>query len=373
MEGLIHSKPLSLYIHVPFCASKCDYCAFYSLPFSRIKERELDLYMDRILSEIDAINKEWNKPYYTIFIGGGNPGILGYDRLLKILMKASEKGLAEEVTIEVNPENVSEEIVKLKPFLTRVSIGIQSMNPESLRTLGRNGNRERNIKALELLSKTGLEFNVDIMTGIPGTTYHDTLKDIDEIVSYSPDHISFYCLTFEEGTPLINRAEPIGEELEIEHLERGWQRLRSYGYEHYEISNFARNRRYSKHNMVYWHLGQYIGLGPTAESSVGYTKAISMRNTEDFYDYIRDPAFECYRLTKDETEEEYLLTALRIKLGIDKNEYKDRFGYDFDNRYSDAITSLDEDSYISTESRFSLTEKGMLKLDSIILALAMNI
>lgn len=373
MEGLDHSRSLSLYVHVPFCFMKCDYCAFYSLDLKKAGDCAVDRYMERILQEIRAINEEWKKPYYTIFIGGGNPGMLGYDNLRRILECASEYGLAEESTIEINPENVSEEISSLKPYLTRVSVGIQSMHSSALKTLGRNSTREVNLRALDILSKLDVDFNVDLMTSIPGEGTESTLEDIEEIVSYNPGHISFYCLTFEENTPLIERCVPIDEEDEIDCLKKGWERLKSHGYEHYEISNFARNGKYSKHNKVYWNLGQYIGLGPTAESSVGYECAISMRNTEDLFTYLKDPAFNCVRLSKEETEEELLLTSLRISDGIDKAEYKKRFGFDFDERYKDGIEMLDCSDYINDENAFRLTEEGMMRLDSIILRLALSI
>lgn len=373
MEGLDSSRPLSLYIHVPFCSKKCDYCAFYSVPSSVWNKDMIDSYISCLIAEIRAINKEWQKPYYTIFIGGGNPGILGYDNLRKILKEASEYGIAEETTIELNPENVSEEILTLKPYLNRVSVGIQSMNPASLKMLGRNSTREINKKALEILSSLCIEFNADIMTSIPGSKVEDTIRDIEEIASYNPGHISLYCLTFEEGTPLVERNCPISEDEEIAMLKSGWDKLKALGYEHYEISNFAKDGRYSKHNSVYWHLGQYIGLGPTAESSIGYSEAISMRNKEDILSYIKDPAFDCIRLTKDETEEEFLLTSLRIKDGIDKREYSNRFGYDFDERYEGGIAMLAEGDYENDAESFHLTEEGMMRLDAIILSLALSI
>ena len=373
MEGLDYSRPLSLYIHIPFCLKKCDYCAFYSLEAKSLDENTIEKYVSLLLKEIAAINKVWKKPYYTVFVGGGNPGVIGYSNLKKILEAAAEYGVAEEVTIEINPENVTSEILSLQPYLNRVSVGIQSMNPKTLKCLGRNTTRDINLRALNVLSSSGMNFNVDLMTCIPGSTVEDTLLDIDEVVKYNPNHISFYSLTFEEGTPLVDRCVPIEEEKEIEHLVKGWERLKNYGYEHYEISNFSKPGKASKHNKVYWTLGQYIGLGPTAESSIGYECVVSMRNKENLFDYLADPAFDCIRLSKDETEEEFLLTSLRIKDGINKNEYRNRFGCDFTERYSSGISMLEENDYIDTEEVFSLKEEGMMRLDSIILRLALSI
>lgn len=372
MEGLDPSRELSLYIHVPFCHKKCDYCAFYSIAESCLDGDAIALYLDRIKASIKAINKEYKKPYYTIFVGGGNPGIIGYENLVSILSLAEENGMPEEVTVELNPEDVTDDIKKLKPYVSRISVGIQSLSEKNLRTLGRNTNKEISIKALGILSRSGLDFNADIMTAIPGEEIEESLYDIKTIASFKPDHISLYCLSFEEGTPILERERPIGEDMEALFLLKCWKELSSLGYEHYEISNFARNGKRSLHNMVYWHLGQYIGLGPTAESSLGYDQIVSMRNTEDLISYINDPSFQCERLTKEQVEEEFLIVSLRCKDGIDKKEYKNRFLIDFDSRYADAISTLPKHEYINNNERFSLTEEGMMRLDRIILSLAMS-
>lgn len=373
MEGLDYNRPLSLYIHVPFCHSKCDYCAFYSLAGNCCQEREKELYLDRLKASLKAINDDYKKAYHTIFIGGGNPGTLGFDNLCDILSIAEENGIPEEVTVEINPEDVTPDIEKLRPYVTRLSVGIQSLNERNLRILGRNASLDKAYDALKILSESSFDFNADIMTAIPGESIEDALNDIRTISTYNPDHISLYCLSFEEDTPLIKRACPIGEDKEAEFLSACWKELSLLGYEHYEISNFARKNKRSKHNSVYWNLGQYIGLGPTAESSLGYESIISMRNSEDLFAYIKDPAFQCERLNGKESQEEFLLVSLRIKDGIDKDEYKKRFSVDFDSLYGDAISSLDSKDYINSDKTFSLTESGMLKLDRIILTLAMEI
>lgn len=373
MRGLDYSKPLSLYIHVPFCHSKCDYCAFYSLPEKCVEISEISRYVSTVIAEIKAISSDYKKPFYTIFMGGGNPGILGYDNIRKILEVAEENGMPEEVTIEINPEDVNDGISSLLPYLTRVSVGIQSLNGNTLGTLGRNASLENTQRALSVLTSSSFDFNVDLMVAVPGQGIDDVLSDIEGVAKYDPDHISLYCLTFEEGTALIEREKQVGEDFESDILLAAWNRLSELGFEHYEISNFAKRGKRCKHNMVYWNLGQYIGLGPSAESSIGYSEIVSMRNTENLHDYLVDPAFECNPLDLRESQEEYLLVSLRIKDGIDKIEYGKRFGVDFDSRYKDAIKTLQSDDYIDSEESFSLTESGMMKLDRIILTLAMEL
>ena len=165
----------------------------------------------------------------------------------------------------------------------------------------------------------------------------------------------------------------MGEESEIEFLTEGWKLLKELGYNHYEVSNFAAEGEECIHNKVYWGLGQYIGIGPTAESALGRREMVVMRNTESLEEYLSSHAFDVSPLTKDETEESYLLTSLRTREGIDKKEYCDRFLKDFDSTYGERIKALDKDTYIDTDNCFSITEKGMLVLDSIILSLAMSI
>lgn len=370
-ERIDRTKPLSLYIHVPFCRTKCDYCAFYSVPYACVDESEVQRYMDILISEIRALSDDWQQPFRTIFIGGGNPGMLGYERLGRILREACRNGFAEECTIEINPENVRDDIISLSPYLTRVSVGIQSMDSAVLKMLGRNADIASNEKALSILSASPFDFNADIMTAVPGFAPEATLRDIEKIASYSPDHISLYCLTFEEGTPLAARAVPIGDEGERNALLASWALLADLGYRHYEVSNFAREGKECMHNKVYWDLGQYIGFGPGAESSIGYGMALSMREPESLDGYLSKPELTCYPLSAEETEEEVLLTSLRTVYGIDKKEYSIRFGKDFDTTYGSRIAMLDSRSYMNTEERFSLTEQGFLILDRIILEMAM--
>ena len=370
MVGYDPSLPLSLYVHIPFCSRKCDYCAFYSRPGD---EKEREKYFSLLLSELEAVKKEVGKPFHTIYIGGGNPGLRGWERIGEIIKSAEEFGKSHETTIECNPENLNPEVSSLHGLVDRISVGIQSMNETVLKTLGRRQDRKTNEYAMSLLSEMPFRWNADIITAVPGETIEDTLSDIRTVASYRPGHISFYCLTFEEGTPLSSRLAPLGGDKEAEFLLSGWNLLSSHGYSHYEVSAFARKGEECLHNQVYWNLGQYVGLGPSAESALGGARMVTMRNRETLEEYFSSPSFDCQELSLEETEESFLLTSLRTKKGIGKKEYKARFGKDFDLVYSDRITLLEENSYINDENRFRVTEKGMLTLDSIILTMAMAI
>lgn len=370
IDSYIPSLPLSLYIHVPFCKKKCDYCSFYSRPFS-IEEREK--YFLLLSKELKSVVEEVKKPFYSIYFGGGNPYNLGLKNISYLIDIASTYGKSREVTVEVNPENVSDELEILFNKIDRLSVGIQSLNEISLRTIGRNVDVVDNIRALEYLKKSNINYNADIITAIPSTTVDDTLRDIEIVNSYNPSHISFYCLTFEENTPLISRLAPLEGEKEVLFLEEGWRKLKNLGYEHYEISNFAKKGKKSLHNSQYWNLEQYIGLGPSAESFLGYKTGVSMRNQESIEEYLASPSFNCERLNTREVEESFLLTALRTSEGINKKKYFDRFDKCFDEAYSSKISVIDKSFYVNNENTFALTEKGMLFLDYIILTLSLSI
>lgn len=373
MEGLLRSRDVSLYIHVPYCFRKCDYCAFYSSE----DHRTMDAYMDVLLRQIHAVTEDVGKPFHTIFIGGGNPGILGTDRLLEIATAATVKGRPLEFTCELNPESVSADTERLTSFVDRISIGVQSFSDGVLKTLGRNAGSSSSIRALGILSdlkkRKGIRVNGDLITSVPGHTADETLADIEKLHGFGADHISLYSLSLEEGTPLAGRTRPMDEESDRECLVRSWELLKKLGYEHYEVSNFALPSCRSLHNSVYWHLGQYIGLGPTAESSLGWDKCISLRQKESVEEYIENPSFDAYALSQEELGEEYLLTNLRTKDGINRKEYEMRFAESFDDHFGSFISELDSSWYIDTAEGFSLTEEGFLVLDSIILKLAMAI
>lgn len=370
IEGYNPSHPVSLYIHVPFCHSRCDYCSFYSSVYD---SERADRYYFTLRKELELIVDELKRGFHTVYFGGGNPILLGKERILELVNLACRYGHPSETTIEINPEDITDEISELYPSVTRISTGIQSMNDSVLSFLNRRTRVKDNIRAMKILSSSPFIWNADIITAVPTTSVEDTLYDIRQVSSYNPHHLSFYCLTFEEGTPLIERCTPLGDEKEREFLVEGWKELEKRGYRHYEISAFGREGYQCEHNRVYWNLGQYIGLGPSAESFLGYETGVSMRNTEELDSFISAHSFDCDRLTKSETEESYLLTALRTSDGINKEEYKTRFSEDFDKLYGERIECLDSSWYTNSDSSFSLTEDGMLMLNTVILTLSMAI
>ena len=343
-EYLDPQKDVSLYLHIPFCTS---------------------------------VVEELKRPFRTIFIGGGNPGLLGPSRIKNLLDISYAYGKSDETTMEINPETLDESFASLLSHVSRISIGIQSFNDAHLRTLGRNADRDANIRALRLLeafkAESGLKVNGDLITNIPRQSIEEAIEDVETLSSFDIDHLSLYSLTFEEGSRLLEREKPLDEDEEANNLCILWDRLASLGFEQYEVSAFARGGNYCAHNLVYWNLGQYIGLGPSAESSLGYSSPVSMRQNEDVESFISSPSFDVLPLSKTEAVEEYLLTTLRTKWGVNKKEFSLRFEEDFNELFSSKIRKLNANYYSDSEDVFTLKRDGILVMNQIILAMLMDL
>ena len=320
------SRDLSLYIHVPFCVSKCSYCAFYSVP--GCSGSLMDAYMQRLLAEIDAVNEAMDgKPFVTAFIGGGNPGCLGPERLGRLAEAVCRNGRPAEFSTEMNPESLTEDYFPLfGKYFTRLSMGVQSLDPKALEFLGRNSDLEQTLLGMDLSrklrSETGCGINYDLITCLG--SWHDELDDVRRVADeYGPDHLSVYALTPEEGTPLYERAPELPDSDEqYEILGRVWDYLEDLGFEHYEVSNFARSGRRCAHNCRYWAYRPYLGLGPGAASTAfGRDGAVTRINfPESVDDYAASAPFEgalYERLTSREACEELVLMGLRYKGGLD--------------------------------------------------------
>lgn len=380
--------PLALYIHIPFCTTCCSYCAFYSeeeaswLPYR-------EKYVQRLETELEAVTSSYPSGFSTIFIGGGNPGCLTYTQLHTILSLAQLKGKSQECTIEMNPETFTRSLFPLfaEKLVTRVSMGIQSMDDGVLSTLGRNARRSDNLRSIELAREAsqeyGLDLSFDLMLCLPGQSMEMAISDIDEIMSLaSPTHISLYCLTVEEGTDLSEKVSkgilPVLDEDGQEAFLWGvWDHLKSLGFRHYEVSNFSRDDKLCRHNLTYWNLDSYLGLGCSAVSALRDGPNLQhFSQNQALFAYSHDLPFSGYSneaLTLTEHLEEYLMMALRTDVGIDKSLFEKRFSRSFDNYFSTVIETLDFSWFISSEQSFSLTEIGFMVLDEVVLRFAMAV
>lgn len=348
-----------------------------------------ETYMQRIQTELETIVSASVCGFSSIFIGGGNPGCLTYAQLHSMLRLANTKGKSSECTIEMNPETFNRSLFPLfeESLVTRVSMGIQSMDDMVLSTLGRNACRADNLKALTLAREAhetyGVELSFDLMLCLPGQTMQMAIADIDEIMGLArPSHISLYCLTVEEGTDLSEQVSagvlPVLDEDGQEAFLWGvWAHLKKLGFRHYEVSNFSRNDCQCKHNLTYWNLDSYLGLGSSAVSAFREGSRLQhVSQSQDLYAYSQGREFSGYceeNLTFPEHLEEFLMMALRTDMGIDKTLFKERFSQSFDKNFSSVIESLDSSWFVSTEQSFSLTEIGFMVLDEVVLRFALAV
>ena len=326
-----------IYIHVPFCQSRCAYCDFYSTTL--LSHREA--YVDTLCRELEQRLPELKgEPIKTIYFGGGTPSTLTIEELKRILETifhlSSLNFQLEEITLEANPDDLTEEYVEgLRTLpINRVSLGIQSFHDRTLRLVGRRHTAQEAIDAVRRLQQAGINnISIDLIYGLPGETLDDWAYSLHQATTLGVKHISAYHLTYEEGTRLWRMQEkglvtPIDEEQSIRSFELLREKLLAAGYEHYEISNFALPGYHSRHNSSYWQGIAYIGIGPGAHSYDGCNRRW---NLGDLTHYIatpqgKDVPHEVEHLTTDERYDERIITELRTAQGIDLTQLMADFG-----------------------------------------------
>ena len=315
-----------LYLHIPFCESRCIYCGFYSTTMQGIKAD----YVDALCHELTLRGEELPCPIHTIYIGGGTPSCLSLalvKQLLTVVRRVAPE--AKEMTMEMNPDDVEDSYIEGIRALgvNRVSMGVQTFDNERLRWMGRRHTAEEAIGAVERLRKHGMDnVSIDLIYGFPGQRVDDWEEDLNKALMLDVEHLSAYALSIEEGTPLHRmwtegRLEETDEEVSIKMFERLITRMEEAGYEHYEISNFAKKGRRSRHNSSYWTGEPYIGLGAAAHSYDG--KRSRKWNVSDVRSYITEIAqdrlpSEGEWLTDVQLFNERLMLSLRTKEGVDK-------------------------------------------------------
>lgn len=319
-----------IYIHIPFCKSRCIYCGFYSTTSLELRQR----YVKAICREME-IRNERSEIIDTVYLGGGTPSQLTIEQLRQLFIYINKvypltpniSPLTPEITIEVNPDDVTIEFaVALKQLpINRVSMGIQTFNDQRLQFLHRRHTTQQAITAIDTLRQAGFQnISIDLMYGFPGEALSDWEADIDAALALKVEHLSAYCLMIEEGTPLRQWITNNGQWIMDEELERTMyemliDKLTAAGYEHYEISNFARKGFRSRHNSSYWNGTPYIGLGAAAHSYDGRSRSW---NVADINTYIKGieqgkRIFEEELLDDDTRYNDTITVALRTKEGID--------------------------------------------------------
>lgn len=376
-------KPCSLYVHIPFCRSKCAYCDFFSLV---CKNNIDEIYIKKLLEEAEARAVEFDvSEWKTIYFGGGTPSLLSANQikeLLENLKKIRPPAREAEITFECNPDDISIELLETlsENGVNRLSLGLQSMDDEPLRLVNRRARRMENLRALELISDYWIKdkernsslpshlkhrFSVDLICGLPGQTRETFFQGLDEVMKCGADHISLYSLSLEENTPLYKDFVSGKISLpETEESDSWWIQARDMleknAFSQYEVSNFSLEASRSIHNMSYWKMLPYIGIGAGATGTAG---SIRYTNSRSIKEWIDDNSEDREELPLNIQKFEYLMMGFRLLEGVDILEYQ--------KRYKENINIIDpvfskwcnRGLAGKTEERYFLNQKGILLLN----------
>ncbi len=372
-----------LYVHVPFCETKCGYCDFFSVA---LKGRDTAPLLSRLLGELERRLAERCQRIETIFCGGGTPTILPLDQLARLLRALSSvTDDVSEFTVEANPATVDDAKARLlvSSGVTRVSMGAQSFFPSELETLERIHSPDDIAPSVTTLRRAGVgQVNLDLIFGIPGQTRETWAASLARAIDLDPDHIACYGLTYEPGTRLTaqqrtGRITPCDENLEADMYLAAIDTLTGAGYEQYEISNFAKPGCRCRHNLVYWRNEPFIGVGPSA---AGVVDGVRYKNVADVAGYIRmiDAAghaeVESEPVTIDLEIIEMLMMQLRLVEGLSVSAFRERTGIDMLALPCGTMDRLRDQALVSVSpERLALTRSGMLVADSVIADLAVAV
>ncbi len=353
-----------VYIHVPFCLKKCNYCSFFSVEFS--KEASCR-FVEYLIKEINLFKQKYSIKPKTIYFGGGTPSLLTAVQINSIISQF-DISKVEEITLECNPVNIDDKFVdELKSTpINRISLGAQSFLDSELKILGRLHNADKIGNAYKILRVYGYEnISLDLIYGLPNQTQEDVEFSLNKIIQFEPEHISTYCLSLEKDVPLFSRIDQIpADETVAEFYYHIRAKLISAGFEHYEISNFAKKGFISKHNLCYWNDEYYLGLGPSA---AGYLNNCHPKCPDEIgmYRRINDEENIIYRYTnpanikeyykmldgnmimtdktilnENDHEKEYIFLGLRKAAGLDLKDFETKFETDFTEKYDRVINKF---------------------------------
>jgi len=366
-----------IYIHIPYCKQKCHYCNFYSFASTRYR----DIFVESLLKEI-TLRKDYltNEKINTIYFGGGTPSTLNISEIndiLKHLYNTFDINEDIEITLEANPDDMDKEkLSDLKNYtdVNRLSMGVQSFFDDDLVYLNRVHNSQNAIKSIELAKQAGFEnMTIDLIYGIPGLTEKKWRQNLKTFFDFNINHLSSYSLTVEPKTALntlINKKKiaPVVEEESIKHFDILLEETEKNNFIHYEISNFAHEGYYSKHNSIYWMGAHYAGFGPSAHSFNGKTRQWNVANMKQYIesDTIEKVVEEEEVLTIEQRYNEYIMTSLRTKWGCDTVHIENIFGEKYVNLFEDeAIKHIEKNNIIKENSVYKLTKQAKIFADGI--------
>ena len=369
-----HARTIGLYIHIPFCRQKCLYCDF---PSWAGKEGQMQGYVNALTKEIENRSKEYpDRKVVSVFFGGGTPTTLSIPMLEQLMQTVfANWDIAEdaEITTEANPGTLDAEMaLALKRMgFNRLSMGVQAWQNRLLKDLGRIHTIESFQENYRAVREAGFEnVNTDLMFALPNQTMEDWQETVKNIVDLNPEHISAYSLILEEGTPFFDRyekgeLEPAEEELDREMYHWAVDYLAEMGYEQYEISNFAKKGRQSRHNRIYWQAEEYLGMGLGSHS---YMNGERFHNIYDLQEYIKaDGDISLLKLKEDaeiileeDALAEFMFLGLRLTEGVSFERFRERFGQEMKNIYGSQIGELVRDGLLEEdEIGIRLTRRGV--------------
>ena len=370
---------MELYIHIPFCVKKCDYCDFLSFAADEQTQKSYVAALQKELAFYGAKYKD--RRITTIFIGGGTPSWLKEDYMQAIMETVYHYFSVEqdaEITIECNPGTITEHKFEVyrRIGINRLSIGLQSVHNEELKILGRIHTFEQFLKTYDMARKHGFSnINIDLMSSLPGQTPEIFCDSLYQVLKLKPEHISVYSLIIEKGTPFyeLYRFDAVRqaagmqteslptEEEEYQTTKMTQHILKEAGYHWYEISNFTKPGYECRHNIGYWKRVDYLGVGLGASSLIDNVR---YSNTRDLYTYLSVPADSLHetaaQITRNEQMEEFMFLGLRMRDGFYRDEFTQAFGIPIEAVYGDALNHLQqEELLLKREGRIYLTDKGM--------------
>jgi oxygen-independent coproporphyrinogen-3 oxidase len=369
----------SLYLHIPFCVSKCAYCDFYSVPCRRDDPR-LDALVERLLDDAGRwVHGLGVKHIPTLYIGGGTPSLLGATRIARLLAGLGRlwQKAPVEITVEVNPESLDQAflIACRNNGVTRISVGAQTFHEPSRAAVRRAGTAARALESLDLVQRVfGTAFSVDLITGLPFQDNAILLKDIETLLAYQPEHVSLYALTLEPDTLLARMAQqdkhllPAPERADALYI-AARDALEQTGYSQYEVSNFALNNKHGAHNIRYWRMENWLGLGPAASSTIiDDDSGTGIRYTweRDVDAYLAGSAPLVERLDQLTLMKETLLMGFRYIDGPDLALFQKRFGQPLEASIPCSL-AVWQSLLVSSPSRCALSKDGLLLLDRFLL------
>ncbi len=367
---------LGLYVHVPFCSTTCDFCAFYQ---ERPSKKGFEEYFFALERDFEAHFTDEN--FSTVFIGGGTPGLLSAKQIAKLCLLIRKTGLEDgcEWTVEVAPNEINNEKIDalLKGGVNRLSLGVQTFDQKFMSELGRNHNVESALKAYQLLRSAGFEsVNIDLLFGAPGQDLSDWQEDLRKAVDLEPDHISTYCLTFEEDTALYAKLArgkiKVDPERDAEFYEWAWGYLPAHGIMQYEVSNYAVKGMECRHNLNTWHMNDWIGYGPSASSQFRGVRRKNFSNINEWAKPLLLNEMGSYEesslLSDGELARDAIMFGLRLNKGVDLDRVSAKFKVSLKSlsgiiHFLDLITK--EGLAKKEGTRYFLTTDGRIRCDAI--------